>query len=142
MRMPWKKIEKVSSRIDTVLEEVELDVDVLAPVMENRILREGDGRLVVHHECGGFASTPVSSPNSRRNHTAWHAAVAAATYSASHVDNATTFCFSDSNEIGADLRKTSTPEVLRRPSMSLAMSASLNTVSCSPLPPVLGKTIT
>ena len=35
--------------IDTVPEEVELDVDVLAPVMENRILREGDGRLVVHH---------------------------------------------------------------------------------------------
>ena len=35
--------------IDTVLEEVELDVDVLALVVENRILCEGDGGLVVHH---------------------------------------------------------------------------------------------
>ena len=31
--------------IDTVPKEVELDVDVLAPVVENRILREGDGWL-------------------------------------------------------------------------------------------------
>ena len=37
--------------IDTVLEEVELDVDVLAPIVENRILREGDDGLVVHHRC-------------------------------------------------------------------------------------------
>ena len=37
--------------IDTVLEEVELDVVVLALVVENRILREGDGGLVVHHQC-------------------------------------------------------------------------------------------
>ena len=35
--------------IDTVPEEVELHVDVLAPVMENRILRESDGGLVIHH---------------------------------------------------------------------------------------------
>ena len=37
--------------IDTVPEEVELDIDVLAPVVENRILRESDGGLVVHHQC-------------------------------------------------------------------------------------------
>ena len=37
--------------IDTVPEEVELDVDVLAPVVENQILREDDGGLVVHHQC-------------------------------------------------------------------------------------------
>ena len=37
--------------IDTVPKGVELHVDVLAPVMENRILREGDGGLVVHHQC-------------------------------------------------------------------------------------------
>ena len=37
--------------IDTVLEEVELDVDVLAPVVENWILCEGDGGPVVHHQC-------------------------------------------------------------------------------------------
>ena len=37
--------------IDTVSEEVELDVDVLALVMENRILHEVDGGLVFHHQC-------------------------------------------------------------------------------------------
>ena len=37
--------------IDTVPEEVELHVDVLAPVMENRILREGNSGLVIHHQC-------------------------------------------------------------------------------------------
>ena len=37
--------------IDTVPEEVELDVDVLAPVVENQILCEGDGGLVIHHQC-------------------------------------------------------------------------------------------
>ena len=37
--------------IDTVPEKVELDVDVLALVVENWILREGDGGLVVHHQC-------------------------------------------------------------------------------------------
>ena len=35
--------------IDTVPEEVELHVDVFALVVQNRILREGDGGLVVHH---------------------------------------------------------------------------------------------
>ena len=39
------------SSIDTVPEEAELDVDMLAPVMENRILREGEGGLVIHHQC-------------------------------------------------------------------------------------------
>ena len=128
--------------IDTVSEEVKLNVDVLAPVVENQILREGDGGLVVHHQCwwvsfhtGQLAQQPAQPHN-------WHATMAAATYSASHVDSATTFCFSDNHEIGADPRKTSTPKVLRRPSMSPAMSASLNTVSCSLLPPVFGKMIT
>ena len=37
--------------IDIVLEEVELHVDVFAPVVQNRILREGNGGLVVHHRC-------------------------------------------------------------------------------------------
>ena len=39
------------SSIDTVPEKLKLDVDVLAPVVENRILHEGDGGLVVHHQC-------------------------------------------------------------------------------------------
>jgi len=33
----------------TVSKEVKLDVDVFALVVENRILREGDGGLVVFH---------------------------------------------------------------------------------------------
>ena len=37
--------------IDTVPEEVELHVDVFTPVVKNRILREGDGGLVVHYQC-------------------------------------------------------------------------------------------
>ena len=37
--------------IDTVPEEVELHIDVLAPIMKNQILCEGDGGLVVHHQC-------------------------------------------------------------------------------------------
>ena len=36
--------------IDIVPEEVELHVDVLAPVVQNRILRKGNGGLVVHHQ--------------------------------------------------------------------------------------------
>jgi len=59
----------------------------------------------------------------------WHAAIAAATYSALYVDSATTFYFNDSHKIGAKTRKMSTPEVLFRPSMSPAMSASLKIVS-------------
>ena len=39
------------SSVDTIPEEVEFDVDVLAPVVENRILREDNGGLVVHHQC-------------------------------------------------------------------------------------------
>jgi hypothetical protein len=35
--------------IDAVPQEVELDVDMLAPVMEDRVLGEGDGGLIVHH---------------------------------------------------------------------------------------------
>ena len=44
--------------IDTVPVEMELDVDVLAPVVENWILCEGDGGLVVHHQCWWVVSIP------------------------------------------------------------------------------------
>ena len=37
--------------IDIVPEEVKLHVDVLASVVDKRILREDDGGLVVHHQC-------------------------------------------------------------------------------------------
>ena len=47
----FDKIDDDLPSIDTVPEEVELDVDVLALVVENRILREGDGWLVVYHQC-------------------------------------------------------------------------------------------
>ena len=39
------------SSIDTVPKEVKLHVDMFAPVVQNWILREGDGGLVVHHQC-------------------------------------------------------------------------------------------
>ena len=45
----FNELDDDLSSIDTVLEEVELHVDVLAPVMENRILCD-DG-LVVYHQC-------------------------------------------------------------------------------------------
>ena len=35
--------------IDMVPEKVELYVNVLAPVVEDRLLGEGESRLVVHH---------------------------------------------------------------------------------------------
>ena len=47
----FDKLDDDLPSIDTVPEEVELHVDVPAPVMENRILREDDGGLVVHHQC-------------------------------------------------------------------------------------------
>ena len=37
--------------IDIVPKEVELHVDVFAPVVQNWILHEGDDGLVVHHQC-------------------------------------------------------------------------------------------
>ena len=61
--------------INTVPEEVELHVDVFTPVVQNRILREGDGGLVVHHQCW-WVSFHGQLASSRRSHTTWHAAVA------------------------------------------------------------------
>ena len=56
--------------IDTVPEEVELHVDVFAPVMQSRILCEGHGGLVVHHQywwvsfcTGQFAQQPAQPHN-------------------------------------------------------------------------------
>jgi len=37
--------------IDTVPEKVELYVNVLAPVVEDRVLGEGEDGLVVDHQC-------------------------------------------------------------------------------------------
>ena len=37
--------------IDMVPEKVELYVNVLAPVVEDRLLGEGEGGLVVDHQC-------------------------------------------------------------------------------------------
>ena len=61
--------------INTVLEEVELHIDVVALVMENQILHEGDGGLVVHHQCwwvsfrtGQLAQQPTQSHNLARHY--------------------------------------------------------------------------
>ena len=47
----FDKLDDDLPSINTVPKEVELYVDVFTPVVQNRILREGDGGLVVHHQC-------------------------------------------------------------------------------------------
>jgi len=47
----FDKLDDDLPSIDTVPEEVELDIDVLTLVVENRILRKDDGGLIVHHQC-------------------------------------------------------------------------------------------
>ena len=47
----FDKLDDDLPSIDTVPEKMELHVDVFAPVVKNRILRKGDGGLVVHHQC-------------------------------------------------------------------------------------------
>ena len=44
------------SSIDTVTDEMELGVDVLASIMEDKVLCQSNGGLVVHHEhrCAGL----------------------------------------------------------------------------------------
>ena len=44
------ELEDELSSIDAIPKEMKLDVDVLAPVVEDRILGEGDGGLIVHHQ--------------------------------------------------------------------------------------------
>ena len=56
MSTSFDELDDDLSFIDTVPEEVELDVDVLALVVENQILRKGDGGLVVHHLCWWVSS--------------------------------------------------------------------------------------
>ena len=60
--------------IDTVPEEVELHVDVFTPVVQNWILCEGDGGLVIHHQCwwvsfhtGQLAQQPTQPHNLARH---------------------------------------------------------------------------
>ena len=43
MPISFDELDDDLPSIDTVPEKVELNVDVLAPVVENRILRDGDG---------------------------------------------------------------------------------------------------
>ena len=50
MSAGFDKLDDDLFSIDAVPEEVELDVDVLAPVVKDRILGEGDGGLIVHHQ--------------------------------------------------------------------------------------------
>ncbi|MCI47837.1 hypothetical protein A2U01_0069079, partial [Trifolium medium] len=56
--------------------------------------------------------------------TAWHAACAAATYSASQLDNATMFCFFEDHEMGEFLNLNQCHEVLLLSSLSPHQSES------------------
>jgi hypothetical protein len=58
------KLDDDMSSIDAVPEKVELDADVLAPVMEDGFLASTMAGLLSTINAGGRASTPVSSPRS------------------------------------------------------------------------------
>ena len=69
MSTSFDKLDDDLPSIDTVPEEVELHIDMFTPVMQNRILREGDGGLVVHHQgwwvsfhAGQLTQQPVNTP--------------------------------------------------------------------------------
>ena len=47
----FDKLDDDLPSINAVPEEVELHIDVFTLVVQNQILREGDGGLVVHHQC-------------------------------------------------------------------------------------------
>ena len=68
--------------------------------------------LLSTYRIAGAASRFSSSPRRQANQIPWHAAVAAAMYSASHEEVAATFCLCDFQLIGLLPRENSTPEVL------------------------------
>jgi len=137
-------------------------VDVIAVVVEDWILCKGDGGLIVHHQGWrvSFLTSQLAQQPAQPNSLACRrGSCDVLRLTRSHVDSATIFCFNDCQAVRAAPRKTSTPEVLHRPSMLPAMSASLKTVSSGspssvlggaslkivslspPLPPRLGKMI-
>lgn len=126
------------SFIDTLTKKVILDVDVLAPIVEDSVLCKGNGGLIVHHRSRS-TSFFLSLPSSRHNLTHWHTSMGVVMYSVSHVDSAT-ICFCDYHVTGDDLRKTSTPKVLFCPSMLPTMSTLLRPFIHNSAPLVLGKT--
>jgi hypothetical protein len=75
-------VSEPSVGLDELDDDLSFDAIPKKMELDDRVLGEGDGGLIVHHQSWLRASSPVSSPSSRRNQTAWHAAVAAATYSA------------------------------------------------------------
>jgi hypothetical protein len=81
-----------ASSIDTVTDEMVLGVDVLAAVVEDRILCQCNGGLVVHQKNrrAELFSSELPQQSLQPNPL-----VAAAMYSASQVDRATTFCLWD-----------------------------------------------
>jgi hypothetical protein len=52
------ELEDDLSSINTITNEVIFDVDVLPPVMEDGVLGEGDGGLIVHHQRGWVSFFP------------------------------------------------------------------------------------
>ena len=94
---------------------MELDVDVLAPVIEDRVLGEGDGGLVVHHQSwrvsfltGQLAQQPTQPDSLARRRGRYD--VLRLTHRQRH-----NLLLQRLPGDGATPRKTSTPEVLRRP---------------------------
>jgi hypothetical protein len=80
--------------------------------------------------CSGVLGVePCTSATTRASHNAQHIAFAAAIYSESQLDCATTFYFFDCQVIGLFTKKKISPGVLFLASTSLAKSASLNPVN-------------
>jgi hypothetical protein len=141
--------------IDALTKKVKLHIYVLASVVENWILCQRNCWLIVHLECRrlDLGSGELCQQPPQPDHLACRRGCC--DILRSHVDSATIFCFKDCQATGDDPRKTRTPEVLRRPSTSPAMSASLKTVSAASsealggaslnteswMPPRLGKTM-
>jgi len=105
-----------------------VNINVLTAVVEDGVLAERDGGLVIDLQVDGaglLLFSPLSYARRRANHTPWQAAVAAAMYFASQEDSATTLCFCDCQVMTLLPRKKRTPVVLLRVSMSPARSLSL-----------------
>ena len=84
---------------------MELDLYVLALVVQNWIFYQGDRSFVVHVKYWWIAFSSISSSISRTSQTPCVAAIEATMYSASQEDKTTTFYLNDCQQIAQSERK-------------------------------------
>jgi hypothetical protein len=122
-------------------EKVILDVDVIAPVVENGVLGKSDGRLIAHHQSrwASFFSDKLTQqpvqPNTLACHHGRYDVLCLACGRRHHL------YFCDYHAIGDEPRKTSMPKVLFHLPMPPAMSVSLKPFNYGSASLVLGKTM-